>query len=62
MSGNAAGSVPDEAAEASPSLFPAFARPRGHVGFAEGPPWAPRFWAEEGVARFLARRLKPETR
>lgn len=26
----------------------------GHVGFIEGPPWAPRFWAEEHAARFLA--------
>jgi predicted alpha/beta-fold hydrolase len=29
----------------------------GHVGFAAGPPWAPRYWAEETAAAFLAARL-----
>lgn len=29
----------------------------GHVGFVAGPPWAPRFWAEETAAEFLAQRL-----
>jgi uncharacterized protein len=29
----------------------------GHVGFIEGPPWSPRFWAEETGASFLASRL-----
>lgn len=29
----------------------------GHVGFVEGPPWAPRYWAEAEAARFLAARL-----
>jgi predicted alpha/beta-fold hydrolase len=26
----------------------------GHVGFVEGPPWRPGYWAEELAARFLA--------
>lgn len=30
----------------------------GHVGFIEGPPWAPRFWAEEQAAAFLAAQLE----
>lgn len=29
----------------------------GHVGFIEGPPWAPSFWAEEQAARYLAGQL-----
>jgi predicted alpha/beta-fold hydrolase len=29
----------------------------GHVGFIEGTPWKPRFWAEEQAARFLAEQL-----
>jgi predicted alpha/beta-fold hydrolase len=29
----------------------------GHVGFLEGTPWRPRFWADEEAARFLAERL-----
>jgi uncharacterized protein len=29
----------------------------GHVGFIEGTPWNPTFWAEEHAARFLASRL-----
>ena len=29
----------------------------GHVGFIEGTPWKPRFWAEEEAAKYLARQL-----
>jgi predicted alpha/beta-fold hydrolase len=29
----------------------------GHVGFLEGAPWRPRFWADEEAARFLAMQL-----
>src|SRR5690606_11644563 len=29
----------------------------GHVGFIEGTPWNPRFWAEETAAAFLAAHL-----
>jgi uncharacterized protein len=30
----------------------------GHVGFIEGPPWSPSFWAERESSRFLAVRLR----
>lgn len=30
----------------------------GHVGFLEGTPWRPRFWADEEAARFLAEQLR----
>lgn len=33
----------------------------GHVGFVEGPPWAPAFWAESQAAAFLAKMLKPSS-
>jgi predicted alpha/beta-fold hydrolase len=33
----------------------------GHVGFVAGPPWAPRFWAEERAADFLHHRLREAT-
>ena len=29
----------------------------GHVGFISGPPWAPRYWAEERVMQFFAEKL-----
>jgi predicted alpha/beta-fold hydrolase len=29
----------------------------GHVGFVTGSPWAPRFWAEQTAANYLAERL-----
>ncbi|HEX2165684.1 MAG TPA: hydrolase, partial [Longimicrobiales bacterium] len=34
----------------------------GHVGFIEGTPWKPRFWAEEEAAGFLARVLRQHIR
>lgn len=33
----------------------------GHVGFIEGTPWNPRFWAEEHAAKYLARELARRT-
>jgi uncharacterized protein len=33
----------------------------GHVGFIEGPPWRPRFWAESQAASFLAQQLTVAT-
>jgi len=30
----------------------------GHVGFLEGSPWSPRFWADEQAVAFLAARLR----
>lgn len=41
----------------NPCLSLALTPRGGHVGFIEGPPWAPRFWAEREAARFLAERL-----
>jgi predicted alpha/beta-fold hydrolase len=29
----------------------------GHIGFVGGPPWRPRYWAEESAVRWLAERL-----
>lgn len=49
--------LPVEAIEANPHLVAGFTDQGGHVGFVEGPPWAPRFWAEEEAARFLAHHL-----
>ena len=53
-----------------PACLPAESAPRGHrvvlevtaqgghVGFVSGPPWAPRFWAEERAADYLAALLE----
>jgi predicted alpha/beta-fold hydrolase len=43
--------------EANSRLERVFTSAGGHVGFATGPPWAPRYWAEEKAAGFLADRL-----
>ncbi len=50
--------VPRKALEANPWLVPELTERGGHVGFLQGPPWAPRFWAEEEVARFLGHVLQ----
>jgi predicted alpha/beta-fold hydrolase len=49
--------VPEVALAGNPAITPVVLDRGGHVGFVEGPPWAPRFWAEEEAARFLAERL-----
>ena len=49
--------VPDPAALANPYLGWCVEAYGGHVGFVEGPPWAPRFWAEASAAAFIAGRL-----
>ena len=49
--------VPVHAADANPWIVPAFADTGGHVGFVEGTPRRPRFWAEEEAARFVGRML-----
>lgn len=49
--------LPRDALAANPSITLALNERGGHVGFIEGPPWAPRFWAEEEGARFLAETL-----
>lgn len=52
-----AGALPHDEVAANPFLIPAFTPGGGHVGFVEGTPWAPRFWAEEEAARFLGAAL-----
>ena len=54
-----AAALPVDALGANPWIVTAFTRRGGHVGFVEGPPWSPRFWAEEEGARFLAGVLLP---
>ncbi len=49
--------LPRDVAESNPCIVTAFTEGGGHVGFIEGPPWSPRFWAEEEAARFLAAQL-----
>lgn len=49
--------IPESAVEGNPDLASLFTDEGGHVGFVEGSPWAPGFWAEDQAARFLARRL-----
>ncbi len=46
--------LPLEAMGENPDLHPVLTDRGGHVGFVEGPPWSPGFWAEEEAARFLA--------
>ncbi len=46
--------VPIRAAAGNPWIVPAFVPNGGHVGFVEGTPIRPRFWAEEEAARFVA--------
>lgn len=48
---------PHEAVHANPCIRAIVTPAGGHVGFIEGPPWAPRFWAEETAAAFLAEQL-----
>lgn len=56
-----AGAVPHGVVERNPALTCAFPSRGGHVGFVAGAPWAPRFWAEREVARFLAAHLRSTT-
>jgi hypothetical protein len=46
-------SLPLAAIAANPWLRKAYTLRGGHVGFVAGQPWAPRFWAEEEVVRFV---------
>jgi predicted alpha/beta-fold hydrolase len=50
-------SVPREHADRNAALQLVLHASGGHVGFLEGTPWRPRFWADEEAARFLASRL-----
>lgn len=48
---------PHGAVEDNPYLQAIVTEHGGHVGFIEGMPWAPRFWAESTAAAFLAGQL-----
>jgi uncharacterized protein len=48
---------PHAAAAANPYIRAVVTPCGGHVGFIEGSPWAPRFWAEHTATAFLATRL-----
>jgi predicted alpha/beta-fold hydrolase len=50
--------IPEGALAANPAFTPIIMERGGHVGFVEGSPWSPRFWAEETAARFLAEQLR----
>lgn len=52
------GAIPEEAVAGNPWLVPAFSPAGGHVGFVAGPPWRPRFWAEEEASRWLVELLR----
>jgi uncharacterized protein len=52
--------LPTAAALSNPWLLPGFVETGGHTGFLYGPPWRPRFWAEEEAARYLAAVLTRE--
>jgi len=47
-------SIPRESARANPALDLRLEHEGGHVGFLEGSPGAPRFWADEAAADFLS--------
>jgi predicted alpha/beta-fold hydrolase len=49
--------LPQAAAHENPAITARFTRRGGHVGFVAGAPWAPRFWVEEEIARFLGGEL-----
>lgn len=49
--------LPEGTIRENPHLVAGITDRGGHVGFVEGAPWSPRFWAEEQAARFLAHRL-----
>jgi predicted alpha/beta-fold hydrolase len=49
--------IPRSALRTNPSLRAQLTRRGGHVGFLEGTPLRPRFWAEAEGARFLADQL-----
>lgn len=49
--------LPERALEENPMLASGFTKRGGHVGFVQGSPWAPSFWAEEEAARFLSHHL-----
>jgi hypothetical protein len=50
--------VPRETIAKNPALVALITSRGGHVGFMEGTPWNPHFWAEESAAHFLADALR----
>lgn len=50
--------IPARAAAANPDVTLDLVSAGGHVGFMTGTPWAPRFWADERAADFLAASLR----
>jgi hypothetical protein len=52
-----AAALPSSAIATNPWLATVLTDRGGHVGFIEGQPGSPRFWAERQAARFLANRL-----
>ena len=49
--------IPEATAGANPSLTWSLEERGGHVGFVEGPPWKPVFWADAAGAAFLSSTL-----
>jgi predicted alpha/beta-fold hydrolase len=47
-------SIPASQVRENPSIESLFTEVGGHIGFVEGAPWSPRFWAEQTAASFLA--------
>jgi len=56
-----ASAFPHDAVRDNPRLQALVAPHGGHVGFIEGTPWSPRFWAEHTAAAFLAAHLVDTT-
>lgn len=50
--------IPESSGRANASLTWSLEERGGHVGFVEGPPWAPRFWADAAGADFLGTLLR----
>jgi predicted alpha/beta-fold hydrolase len=51
--------IPEREARGNEMLVWSLEESGGHVGFLEGTPWAPRFWADEASARFFGQVLAP---
>jgi uncharacterized protein len=49
---------PWKAVRGNPHVHAVMTPAGGHVGFIEGTPWAPRFWAEREAARYLWGKLR----
>ncbi|GIW73477.1 MAG: hypothetical protein KatS3mg102_3019 [Planctomycetota bacterium] len=49
--------IPYAAFEANPYLTLVVSSSGGHCGFVSGPPWRPRFWAEQQAVLWLSRLL-----